>query len=411
MTTRQETRPPQWHRAGRPLVAAPLAVIAAALMVTGLPRPALAGTATGAVTAVGAEAATETAERAGYGDWPAEGDRPVESTRAAGGAPPPPTPVKPAPVIQQYTALVRQSLVPSAAYLKLSKTLTEQRAALQLQAVQVASGRTAQATAQVTLGSAIEADASARTAYAIAREALTSAKNKSVRAAQQRPKNAAGVAAAKAAVDAAQGNAEVSKQAAAKADAALKTAQAAASSTTTGYDTAVTTWEKTSADVRSNTAALPALDRRSVYRDRAAALAKDVVTQVRARFLISDTTLVYGVTVHKSIAFAFKTMIDDAKAAGVPMSGGGFRTKEQQIALRKINGCPDVYTAPSSSCRVPTAIPGRSLHELGLAIDMTSGGRTLTAGSPGFRWLSANAARYGFVNYPVEAWHWSITGN
>ena len=35
-------------------------------------------------------------------------------------------------------------------------------------------------------------------------------------------------------------------------------------------------------------------------------------------------------------------------------SGGGFRTKQRQIELRKINGCPDVWTAPSSSCRVPT---------------------------------------------------------
>jgi D-alanyl-D-alanine carboxypeptidase len=59
---------------------------------------------------------------------------------------------------------------------------------------------------------------------------------------------------------------------------------------------------------------------------------------------------------------------------------------------------------------VPTAIPGRSLHELGLAVDITAGGSSLTAGSPGFRWLAANAATYGYVNLPSEPWHWSITG-
>ena len=41
-------------------------------------------------------------------------------------------------------------------------------------------------------------------------------------------------------------------------------------------------------------------------------------------------------------------MIDDAAKSGVRLSGGGFRTKEQQIALRKSNGCPDVWTAPAS---------------------------------------------------------------
>jgi D-alanyl-D-alanine carboxypeptidase len=59
---------------------------------------------------------------------------------------------------------------------------------------------------------------------------------------------------------------------------------------------------------------------------------------------------------------------------------------------------------------VPTAIPGRSLHEIGLAVDITSGGRTITGSSPAFRWLAANAGKYGYVNLPSEPWHWSITG-
>jgi D-alanyl-D-alanine carboxypeptidase len=120
---------------------------------------------------------------------------------------------------------------------------------------------------------------------------------------------------------------------------------------------------------------------------------------------------VYGVTVNKIVAYPFQRMVDDAKAAGIPLSGGGFRTRQRQIELRTINGCPDVWTAPASSCRVPTAIPGRSLHEIGLAVDVTSGGKTLTAKSPGFLWMAAHASAYGFVNLPAEPWHWSITGN
>jgi D-alanyl-D-alanine carboxypeptidase len=105
-------------------------------------------------------------------------------------------------------------------------------------------------------------------------------------------------------------------------------------------------------------------------------------------------------------------MIDDAAKAGVPMSGGGFRTKEQQIKLRVTNGCPDIWTAPASSCRVPTAIPGRSLHEIGLAIDMTYGGKTIpNHNSVAYQWLATNASKYGFVNLPSEPWHWSITGS
>jgi D-alanyl-D-alanine carboxypeptidase len=121
---------------------------------------------------------------------------------------------------------------------------------------------------------------------------------------------------------------------------------------------------------------------------------------------------VYGVTVNKIIAYPLQRMIDDAAKAGVQISGGGFRTTQQQITLRTINGCPDVWTAPASSCKVPTAIPGRSLHEIGLAVDLTSGRRSISdRNSPAFKWLAANAGRYGFVNLPAEPWHWSITGN
>lgn len=60
-----------------------------------------------------------------------------------------------------------------------------------------------------------------------------------------------------------------------------------------------------------------------------------------------------------------------AMAAGRVQIGSGRRTTAQQAALRVRNGCPDVYSAPASSCRVPTARPGESKHELGLAVDLT----------------------------------------
>lgn len=80
--------------------------------------------------------------------------------------------------------------------------------------------------------------------------------------------------------------------------------------------------------------------------------------------------------------------------------GSGSRSVEEQIALRRKNGCPDVWTSPASSCRVPTAIPGRSNHNHGLAMDIT-GDKA---------WANANAARFG-LHFPVagEDWHIEMT--
>jgi LAS superfamily LD-carboxypeptidase LdcB len=66
---------------------------------------------------------------------------------------------------------------------------------------------------------------------------------------------------------------------------------------------------------------------------------------------------------------------------------------------------------PSSECSPPTARPGRSLHERGLAVDFNCRGELVDSrADPCFRWLDANAARFGLYNLPSEPWHWSVTG-
>ncbi|MFF5288807.1 M15 family metallopeptidase [Paractinoplanes globisporus] len=193
---------------------------------------------------------------------------------------------------------------------------------------------------------------------------------------------------------------------------ALRVAQTGLRNTTAKATAANDAWHAATVAVRNAEQKIAASGYDPTAAAQAAKISAQVVTDTRAGFTIDDTTQIYGITINKTIAYAFQRMLDDAAHDGVPLSGGGFRTKERQIELRVINGCPDIWTAPASSCRVPTAIPGRSLHEIGLAIDLTYGGKTIgSRDGVAFKWLAANAARYGLVNLPSEPWHWSITGS
>ncbi len=112
----------------------------------------------------------------------------------------------------------------------------------------------------------------------------------------------------------------------------------------------------------------------------------------------------------KSIAKNIENMVAAAKKDGIILGGGGFRTKEQQIELRKKNCGGDVDTKKSTQCNPPTAKPGTSRHESGKAFDITCDGKSM-AGSKCFTWLQNNAAKYGLKNYKAEPWHWSTDGH
>jgi len=127
-----------------------------------------------------------------------------------------------------------------------------------------------------------------------------------------------------------------------------------------------------------------------------------------------DIVSVRGIQVARQIASQVEALLAAAEADGVKLSGGGYRSIERQIELRKQN-CGsshyDIYEKPSSQCSPPTAPPGRSQHEKGLAIDFTYNGQGIeTRDNPGFQWLASNAARFGLKNLPSEPWHWSVDG-
>ncbi len=121
---------------------------------------------------------------------------------------------------------------------------------------------------------------------------------------------------------------------------------------------------------------------------------------------------VEGILVRRDVSEPLRSLMQEAKAAGFAFSGSGYRSTAGQIAIRRRN-CGtspfDVYVVPASSCRPPTAIPGRSPHEQGTAIDFTFKGRAVRKDSPAHRWLIANAERFGFVGIDAEPWHWEYS--
>jgi len=121
-----------------------------------------------------------------------------------------------------------------------------------------------------------------------------------------------------------------------------------------------------------------------------------------------------GIRVHESIVAQVQALLTDAAAAGFNLGGGGYRDPSAQIATRKANcgtSTYAIYQMPASQCSPPTARPGQSMHERGLAIDFTSGGQLIRSrSSAAFIWLANNAAKYGLSNLPSEPWHWSVNG-
>lgn len=118
-----------------------------------------------------------------------------------------------------------------------------------------------------------------------------------------------------------------------------------------------------------------------------------------------------GITLNCAIATQATNMLNAARADGVALSGSGYRDPSRQIELRQAH-CGSsyyaIYQMSPSACRPPTARPGQSQHEIGLAIDFSN---CSSRGTACYRWLAANAASYGFYNLPSEPWHWSTSGS
>lgn len=134
------------------------------------------------------------------------------------------------------------------------------------------------------------------------------------------------------------------------------------------------------------------------------------ITPPKTASATCTTTSTRSIVVAESIAGNVRRLLAAAKADGLKLCGGGYRSAAGQIAVRKANCGPtyyDIYEKPASDCTPPTARPGTSQHEKGLAIDFESCETRTTAC---FKWLTAHAKTYGLKNLPSEPWHWSTTG-
>ncbi|MGH2783437.1 MAG: D-alanyl-D-alanine carboxypeptidase family protein, partial [Thermoleophilaceae bacterium] len=115
---------------------------------------------------------------------------------------------------------------------------------------------------------------------------------------------------------------------------------------------------------------------------------------------------VQGIVVDASIAADLDALLAAADAAGQYLTGSGYRSYDRQVELRQAHCGTShyaIYEMPASQCSPPTARPGTSLHEQGLAIDFAD---CSTRSTPCWRWLNSHAARFGFYNLPSEPWHW-----
>lgn len=137
--------------------------------------------------------------------------------------------------------------------------------------------------------------------------------------------------------------------------------------------------------------------------------------QVTGPVGVEATTLVEGIRVHYCLASGLRRLLSDASTDGVRLNGWGYRSYLEQVELRKAHcgtSAYAIYQMPADQCSPPTAPPGSSMHERGLAIDFTYGGRIIGSRSgPAWNWLVANAADYGLRNLPSEPWHWSTNGH
>ena len=118
--------------------------------------------------------------------------------------------------------------------------------------------------------------------------------------------------------------------------------------------------------------------------------------------------------VHRCLKDSLRNMLSNYNSQTTlrnKIGGWSWRSHPKQIELRQKHcgtSYYDIWEKPANDCNPPTARPGYSSHQDGLAIDFYCSVGTLSRTNCGsfFEWLDCNAAKYGLINLPEETWHW-----
>jgi hypothetical protein len=117
---------------------------------------------------------------------------------------------------------------------------------------------------------------------------------------------------------------------------------------------------------------------------------------------------------------AYRRMVAAARAEAPAIAAdpellklfSGYRSPAYDAArCAEQNNCNGRERASCSAHRTGLAIDIDVGHAPGYGVDSSAdANRLYMTEGPAYRWLVANADRFGFVNYPFEPWHWEWTG-
>ncbi|WP_313005306.1 D-alanyl-D-alanine carboxypeptidase family protein, partial [Brevundimonas sp.] len=123
----------------------------------------------------------------------------------------------------------------------------------------------------------------------------------------------------------------------------------------------------------------------------------------------------------RDVLDAYRRMVAAARAEAPAIAAdpelmqifSGFRDPEADAARCAAQGnCDGLRRAACSPHRTGTAIDIHVGHVAGMGVDSTDPmSRRHMAQGPAYRWLVANASRFGFTPYVFEPWHWEWTGD
>lgn len=133
------------------------------------------------------------------------------------------------------------------------------------------------------------------------------------------------------------------------------------------------------------------------------------------------TSIGGGRQLRREAAEALQAMISGAKAAGYTVTAASaYRSYDRQVVIY----ANEVQTYGQTTADSESARPGTSEHQTGWAVDLASGGCSISdcfGTTPGGKWVTEHAAEYGFLlrypagkqaitGYRAEAWHFRYIG-